>query len=312
MSLRAAKAMVIGGNGFIGSHLVDRLVARDWEVIVLDPCERRFGELSEAVRHIRADINQIGQLREALIGVDVVFHLAWASIHETANQNLVADVNANLIPSIQLIEACRGAGVRRIVFASSGGTVYGPTDNLPIAETEATNPINAYGIHKLAVEKYLRMFKHLYGLEYAILRPSVPYGPRQNPLGRQGAVSVFLYRVWQGLPLTVWGDGSNTRDYFYIEDLIEALAACAEKDLGPIPIFNIGGNEEISLVKLIERVEAVVGRKAQVEFQPARTFESQRVVLDTTRARSDLDWSPQVPFCQGLEHTWQWMRGAFS
>jgi UDP-glucose 4-epimerase len=158
----------------------------------------------------------------------------------------------------------------------------------------------------------LRLFHHLYGLEYAILRPSVPYGPRQNPLGRQGAVSVFLYRVWQGLPLTVWGDGANTRDYFYIGDLTQALVACAEKELGSAPIFNIGGNEEISLVQLIERIETVVGRKAQVEFQPARAFESQRVVLDTTRARSHLDWSPQVSFCQGLEHTWQWMREAFS
>jgi UDP-glucose 4-epimerase len=156
------------------------------------------------------------------------------------------------------------------------------------------------------------MFNHLHGLEYAILRPSVPYGPRQSPLGRQGAVSVFLYRVWQGLPLTVWGDGNNTRDYFYVADLIQALVACGERDLGPAPIYNIGGNEEISLAQLIEHIEMVVGKKAQIESQPARAFESQRVVLDTTRARNDLEWRPQVSFCLGLDLTWQWMREAFS
>jgi nucleoside-diphosphate-sugar epimerase len=118
--------------------------------------------------------------------------------------------------------------------------------------------------------------------------------------------------VWQGLPLTVWGDGNNTRDYFYVADLIQALVACGEQDLGPTPIYNIGGDEEISLAQLIERIEAVVGKKAQIEFQPARAFESQRVVLDTTRARNDLEWRPQVSFCQGLDLTWHWMREAFS
>ena len=157
------KALVIGGNGFIGSHLVDELLKQDWEVVVLDFQERRYGPMPPSVHFIRGDLNQTYLVREALAGVEIVFHLAWATIHETSNQDPAADITANLIPSIHLFEACRLMGVRRLVFTSSGGTVYGPAQTLPIAETHPQNPINGYGITKLAVEKYLHMFHHLHG-----------------------------------------------------------------------------------------------------------------------------------------------------
>ena len=301
------RVLVVGGNGFIGSHLVDRLIERGWNVVVFDLYERRYDPMPPQVQFIRGDLTQSYLVREALTGIDIVFHLAWATIHEVSNQDPAADINANLIPSVHLIEATYRAGVSRVIFISSGGTVYGPTQELPIAETHPQNPITAYGITKLAVEKYLQMFKHLYGLDYVILRPSVPYGPRQNPLGRQGAIAVFMYRVAHGLPVTIWGDGSTTRDYFYISDLVEALVAAAERELGQHHIFNIGGGEEISLVQLSRLVEETVGKKAIIEYDSARKFDAPRIILDTRLACQELNWQPKVSLTQGLTQTWRWM-----
>jgi len=305
--MQPQKALVIGGSGFIGSHLVDELVERGWEVVVFDLRERRFDRLPERARFIKGDLSQAYLVREALAGVDVVFHLAWATIHEVSNQDPALDVEANLIPSLNLLEACRQAGIRRVVFISSGGTVYGPSKELPIAENHPQNPVTAYGVNKLAFEKYLRVFRHLHGMDYAILRPSVPYGPRQTPLSRQGAVAVFLHRVGTGLPITIWGDGRVTRDYFYVSDLVEALVASAERHLGEDRIFNIGGGKEVSLNQLIKLVEETVGRKAVVQYEPPRPFDIARIVLDTRLAHQEFGWRPKVSLAEGLAKTWTWI-----
>jgi UDP-glucose 4-epimerase len=305
------RVLVTGGNGFIGSHLVDQLIKRDWDVTVFDLNERRYDPLPSKVHFIRGDLNQAYLVREAVSGVDVVFHLTWTTIHEVANQDPAGDVTANLIPTIHLLEACRNAGVRRVIFTSSGGTVYGPAQAWPISETHPQNPVNSYGVTKLATEKYLYMFRHLYGLDYAIFRPSVPYGPRQNPLARQGAVAVFLYRVARDLPVTIWGDGSVTRDYFYVSDLAEALIAGAENELREQRIFNIGGREEVSLIQLLKIVEEVVGKRACVEYGPARHFDAPRIVLDTRLAQQELGWKPTMSLTDGLVQTWKWMSAAF-
>jgi UDP-glucose 4-epimerase len=304
------RALVTGGNGFIGSHLVDQLVKRDWNVIVLDINERRYDSLPPQVHFIKGDLNQDYLVREAVTGIDVVFHLTWTTIHEVANQDPAGDVTANLIPTIHLLEACRNSGVRRVIFTSSGGTVYGSAQAWPISETHPQNPVNSYGVTKLATEKYLYMFRHLYGVDYAIFRPSVPYGPRQNPLARQGAVAVFLYRVSHDLPVTIWGNGSVSRDYFYVSDLVEALIAGAENDLREQRIFNIGGEEEVSLIELLGRVEEVVGKRARIEYAPARRFDATRIVLDTHLAREELRWNPRVSLTDGLVRTWAWMSDA--
>ena len=306
------KALVVGGNGFIGSHLVDGLVAAGVEVSVLDLYGRRYGEMPGGVRFIQGDLTQQYLVREALSNVDVVYHLAWATIHEIANRDPAADIRSNLIPSINLLEEARQAGVGRIVFVSSGGTVYGPAAESPIQETHPTDPINAYGISKLTFEKYLHMFHSLYGLDYVIFRPSVPYGPRQNPLGRQGAVAVFLYRVAHGLPSTIWGDGSVSRDFFYVSDLVPPMVAAAEAELSSSGrrIFNIGGGEAISLNSLIAAIEETVGAKAQVRYEAPRGFDVPRIVLDASAAREDLGFAVSTSLHDGLAKTWDWMRSA--
>lgn len=304
------RALVTGGSGFIGAHLVDKLVALGWKVRVLDLFDRRFGSAPVGVDLIRAGVSNDYAVREALVDVEVVFHLAWSTIHEVATREPVQDIETNLAPSVQLIDQCCSSGVRRVVFFSSGGTVYGPTQHLPITEEQPTNPINAYGITKLAVEKYLHMYHHLYGLEYVILRPSVPYGPGQDPRRRQGAVNVFLYRAARGEPIEIWGDGSVVRDYFHISDLVSAaVQAATVQGLEGERVFNVGGGQGHSLNDLVEVIRKVAGRRVTVEYQPGRRFDVPSVVLDTSRAATILKWSPQVGLSEGVERTWKWVLG---
>lgn len=305
------KALVVGGNGFIGTHLVARLAKAGWEVSVFHKyAQPRYTKMPKSVRFIRGELTQGSVLREAVADQNVVFHLLWTTtaIHEQANRDPATDVQENLIPTIQLIEACREKKVGQLVFTSSGGTVYGRAQKVPIPEEHPTNPVTAYGISKLAVEKYLQMFHHLHRLDYAIFRPSVPYGPYQNPLARQGAVAVFLYRVANGLPLSIWGNGSVTRDYFYISDLVDALILGATRPLQNQRIFNIGGSAEVSLNDLIALVEETVGKKAKVNYEGARSFDAPRVQLDTKQAQKVLGWEPKVPMKEGLAKTWEWMK----
>jgi UDP-glucose 4-epimerase len=305
------KALIIGGNGFIGSHLADRLLDDRWEVVVLDSSQRRYDPLPANIKFIQGDFGQPHLVREALLGVDIVFHLAWTTIHESSNLDPVLDITNNLVPTVRLLEACCLDKVNKIFFVSSGGTVYGPGSDLPIRESDPHNPVNSYGILKLTVEKYLNMFLHLRGLDYLIMRPSVPYGPRQNPLGRQGAANVFLYRVAKSIPITIWGDGTTTRDYFYISDLIDALVSGVSYNCATHRIFNIAGDQEITLINLVNQVERVIQKEATVLFKPARIFDVRRIKLDTSLSQRELNWSPEISLEQGLQQTWDWMKPEF-
>lgn len=302
------RALVTGGSGFIGSHLVDKLVSLGWNVRVLDLFDRRFGPAPASVDLIRADLSNEYAVREALVDVDVVYHLAWSTIHEVATREPLQDIEANVMPSVQLIDHCHSSGVQRVVFFSSGGTVYGPTQHLPITEAHPTYPINAYGITKLAVEKYLHMYHHLYGLEYVVLRPSVPYGPGQDPRRRQGAINVFLYRAARGEPIEIWGDGSVVRDYFFISDLVSAaVQAATAQGLEGEHVYNVGGGQGYSLNDLVEVIQKTAGRRVNTVYQPGRRFDVPSVVLDTSRAAACLQWRPEIGLSEGVERTWKWV-----
>lgn len=303
------KVLVVGGNGFIGSHLVDALVEYQWDVTVIDGSLRKFSQIPDSVHFIQADFDHSISAIENIVNSvapDVVFHLAWKTIPETSIENPAWDIGINLIPSINLISVCAKAKIR-LIFNSSGGAVYGATQALRISESHKTDPISPYGIEKLMVEKYLFMYRYLYGLDYLILRPSTPFGPWQDYSGKQGAVAVFLYRVAQGLPVMLWGDGSVLRDYFYISDLVDALIKCIEY-LAPDDqrIFNVGGGTGVSLIQLLGWIEEIVGKKARIEQHPMRKFDPQIIVLDTTLIREALGWAPKVYLPEGLQKTWAW------
>ena len=288
---------------------MDALLVAGYKVRVLDLFGRRFGPLPQQVEWVRSDINTEYAIREAITGIDIVFHLAWTSIHETATREPLMDITSNLEPSVRLVDECHHAGVQRVVFLSSAGTVYGPAQYSPVDEKHPTNPISAYGITKLAAEKYLHLYHHLYGLDYVVLRPSVPYGPGQDPRKRQGAISVFLYRLSKGRPIEIWGDGSIVRDYFYVDDLIAAIISAASSDTTHERVFNIGGGRGYSLCELVQVIEEVTGRRAKVEYQAGRRFDVPAMVLDTSRAATCLNWTPHVELTEGVARTWQWILG---
>ena len=298
------KRLVVGGNGFIGTHLVDRLLDDGYPLKVYNRGRNRFRENPEGVEYVEGELGNHGLIREAVEGIEVVYHFVSTTLPKTSNDDPSYDVRSNLVDTIQLLEACVEAGVRKVIFASSGGTVYGPPKELPIPEDHPTHPISSYGITKLAIEKYLGLFRHLHGLDYVALRISNPYGPYQDPRGQQGAIGVFLHRIYNGEPVTIWGDGSVTRDYLYISDLVEALVLAAEIETQE-KVINVGSGCGFSLNKLLACIAVVVGEQPTVEYLPARALDVPENVLDITRARAALEWSPRTELEEGIARVWE-------
>lgn len=305
------RVLVTGGCGFIGSHLVALLSSLGQRVVICDRqplppwlvgapgIEWRQGEL--------VDLLTASYLLDE---VDTVYHLAWAHIPESATQHPVGDIQANLVPTIRLLQGCVEHRVRRLVFLSTGGAIYGRVRRLPVTESHPPRPISAYGVTKLAAEKYIDLYHHLHGLSYAILRPSVPYGPGQDPLGRQGAVSVFIGNILTGRPITLWGDGDAiVRDFFHVSDLARA-AVLAAGHSKPTGVFNIGGGRPVSLNHLVGLLCELAEPEYSVQIHRAspRPFDVPRLVLDITAASENLGWTPEMPLRQGLAATWAWYK----
>jgi UDP-glucose 4-epimerase len=301
------KSLVLGGNGFIGIHLVDGLLERGYPVRVYDRSPNRFRATPQNVEYVEGELGNHGLIQEAVEEIEVVFHLVSTTLPKTSNDDPIYDVRSNLIDTLQLFEACVKAGVRKVIFASSGGTVYGLPQTVPITEDHRTEPLTSYGIVKLAVEKYLGLFRHLHGLDYVVLRISNPYGPYQHPGGQQGAISVFLHRLHTGQPITIWGDGSVVRDYLYIADLVDALLLAAEGETRG-KVLNVGSGQGTSLNELIALIAEVTGEQPEVEYRPGRALDVPANVLDIGRVADELGWSPLTELVEGITPTWEWIR----
>jgi UDP-glucose 4-epimerase len=301
------KSLVVGGSGFIGTHLVGRLIVDGHMVRLYDRNPSRFLAVPWEVEYVEGELGNHGLIREAVKGMEVVYHLVSTTLPKTSNDDPIYDVRSNLVDTLGMLETCVEAGVRKVIFASSGGTVYGPPETTPIAEDHPTNPISSYGITKLTVEKYLNLFRHLHGLDYAALRISNPYGPYQNPAGQQGAIGVFLQRIYTGQPITIWGDGEVVRDYLYVSDLVDALVLAAGTETRD-RVLNIGSGRGVSLNQLVELMTLVVGEKPTVEYQPARSLDVPVSVLGIERAREELGWEPRVELSDGIARAWDWVR----
>jgi UDP-glucose 4-epimerase len=256
---------------------------------------------------MEGDLGNHGLIREAVSEIDIVYHFVSTTLPKTSNDDPIYDVRSNLLDTIQLLESCVEARVNKVVFASSGGTVYGPPETLPVVEDHPTRPMSSYGIVKLAIEKYLELFYRLYDLDYTALRISNPYGPYQNPDGMQGAVSVFLYRLYTGRPITVWGNGEVVRDYLYIADLIDALELAAKTQTRQ-KVMNIGSGEGVSLNYLLECISVVTGKTPTLEYLSTRLVDVPANVLDIGRARAELGWIPEVRLAEGVNRTWNWIQ----
>lgn len=250
-------------------------------------------------------LNEADQ-QKAVAGVSVVFHLISTTIPATSNRNPLYDVETNMITSVRLLDLAREAGVSRVVFLSSGGTVYGRPERLPIPEDHPTEPLVSYGVVKLAVEKYVALYHRLHGMSYRILRLSNPYGPRQDTAGAQGAASVFLDRAHAGRPIEIWGDGSVVRDYIYVDDAVEGILAATASG-GDTGLYNIGSGRGVSLTELVEAIAGVAGRKLEVRYEESRPFDVPANVLDIGRAERELGWVPRTSLAEGLRRTWEWL-----
>lgn len=306
--------LVLGGAGFIGSHLVDALAGKGHRVRVFDLPNISTENLDGCRGGIEihgGDFENRRAVSEALEGMDVAVHLVSTTLPGPSNENPAYDVETNVIGSIRFLEEAIRQGVGKIVFVSSGGTVYGIPEVLPIPETHPTHPICSYGITKLAVEKYLALFHHLYGLDYTILRLGNPYGERQRSASVQGAVAVFLGRLLRNEAISVWGDGNVARDYFHVSDLTRALLLAVEGN-PPSRVYNVGSGRATSLLDILETVEAVTGLKPTVRFTEARKLDVPVNCLDITRIEQETGWKPAVSLTEGVDRTWAWMRSKVS
>ena len=308
-SLRSLKCIVFGGAGFIGSHVVDALVQKGCDVTVFDRPNVSIDNLSDnldAINIIQGDLCNHSDVEEALRGQDLIFHFAATTLPASSNQNPIYDVETNLISTLGLIESALKHNIKKIIFASSGGTVYGIPQSLPISETHPTEPICSYGILKLSIEKYLALFEHLHRLPYVVLRFGNPYGERQRLTSAQGVIPVFLGKIRNNEYMDVWGDGSVARDYFYISDLVSAVIKATEPNISG-EIFNIAGGKAYTLLEILTVIEKVTGIKPRVRFLNGRRFDVPTNYLDITKARRLLDWKPLVSIEEGIKRTWHWV-----
>jgi UDP-glucose 4-epimerase len=303
------RVLVIGGAGFIGSHLVDRLVAAGNPVRVLDrvPIDlrpRRHGAAS--VENVAGDFMDLSAIDAAVREIDVAYHLVSTTIPATSNVDPVFDVQSNLIGTLSFFKSAQAAGVRKIVFVSSGGTIYGNARAQPIRETDPTDPICSYGIAKLAIEKYLALFEFLHGLRFVALRVSNAFGERQRP-GSQGVIAAFIQKALKGMPLEIWGDGSVVRDYVHVHDVVDALVRGAAYE-GPRRVFNVGSGVGRSVNEVVEALRIVAGRPIECIHRASRPVDVPKSVLDVSLIKQELGWSPRIDFSTGLARTWDWFQ----
>ena len=301
--------VIFGGGGFIGSAIADRLLAdghtlRIFERPRVEPY--RTFLVSEKVEWLTGDLLSQHEVSEAIDGMDAVVHLVSSTLPKSSNDDPIYDVQSNLVATLQMLNAMVQKSVKKIIFISSGGTVYGNPVYLPIDERHPTDPRVSYGITKLAIEKYLLMYEHMHGMKATVLRVANPFGERQRVETAQGAVGVFLHKALSGEPIEIWGDGTVTRDYIYVSDVADAFAGAVAYD-GPKSVFNIGSGAGTSLNELIELIEGAIGRPVARKYLPGRPFDVPVSVLSNELVREELGWAPQVPLQTGIARTAAWM-----
>ncbi|MFQ5924947.1 MAG: NAD-dependent epimerase/dehydratase family protein [Dehalococcoidia bacterium] len=302
------KVLVSGGAGFIGSHLVDSLIERGDEVVVVDNLSTGSGE----------NVNPGARLYEVSIGdqkLEEVFererpevvshHAAQIDVRRSVAEPFF-DAQENILGSLNVIVNSVRFGVRKLIYASSGGAVYGESRYLPVDEEHPINPISQYGVSKHTVEHYLFLYAYQYGLSYVILRYPNVYGPRQNPYGEAGVIAIFARQMLQGERPTIFGSGDKTRDYTHVSDVVEANISAME--WGRNAIYNIGTAVETSDKEIFDLLAQALGYKGSPLYAPVREGEIQRICLNWGKAQRELRWRPKTPLKEGIEKTMECYR----
>jgi UDP-glucose 4-epimerase len=310
------KAMVTGGAGFIGSTLVDRLLAEDWRVDAVD--DLSTGSLSNladarAQPDRRFSFHRIDVASPGVMDLiahrrpDVVFHLAAQADVRVSVVRPVFDATVNILGTLNVCEAAIAAGVSKVLFAASGGTLYGTTDELPIREGQPQVPESPYGVAKKAAGDYLNYYRTVRGLEYTALALANVYGPRQNPHGEAGVVSIFAGKLLSHERPIIYGDGSQTRDFVYVDDVVDAFVRGVEKGGGLL--MNIGTGTETSVQQLFDVMAKLTGFKQHARYDPPRAGEVPRSALDPSRAGIHLGWQPWTTVEEGVARTLEHFKG---
>jgi UDP-glucose 4-epimerase len=305
------RCLVTGGAGFIGSNLVDALLAQGDEVTAVDDLSTGYrenldGALAAGAELVELDIRDAAGLSALATErrPETVFHLAAQIDVRKSLEDPAFDAAINVGGTANVLEASRAAGCGRVVFISTGGAIYGEGDGqrLPLPESSPIAPLSAYGQSKYAAEGYLALYQRLYGLSGVSLRLGNVYGPRQDPLGEAGVIAIFCGLLRSGSRPTVFGDGAQTRDYIYVGDVVAAALAAAGSELSGA--VNVGTGRETTVLELVEILERLGGvERFEPEFAPARTGEVQRISIDPSRAERELGWSPETDLEHGMRLT---------
>jgi UDP-glucose 4-epimerase len=323
------RCLVLGGTGFLGSHLCSTLLRHGYLVRVLTRHSEKgawenivkvhnsqfsnasfrcntgkntpFNLLRKSFECIIGDFSDRNIIFDAIKNVDYVFHLISTTIPASSNKNPVFDIESNIVSTLNLLEACQKNNVSKVIYYSSGGTIYGIPNYFPINELHPTNPISSYGIHKLAVEKYMQLFNYLYDIKAIILRISNPYGVGQSLFKGQGLIATCLHKVIKNEEIEIWGDGSVVRDYIYVDDVMSANLRALDLSIR-FGIYNIGSGEGRSVNEVIKTIENTIGTKARVKYQELRRVDVPINILNIQHAKHSLGWEPEISFEDGITH----------
>jgi UDP-glucose 4-epimerase len=297
---KPVRAVVLGGSGFLGQRLCRRLVEAEFFVHSVSRSGQPQAEPEPWWSEMEWTAATLGtELCSSILkGADLVFHLASTTVPSTANNDIATDLESNVLATVRTLEALRSMQIRRLIFLSSGGTVYGVAEQLPIPETHATEPICAYGIHKLTIEKYLQLYRQA-GLGSIVLRVANMYGESQDCARPIGAIAHFANRAVNGGTIEVWGDGTTVRDYIHVDDVVAALLKAAHYE-GRECVFNIGTGRGVSINELIEMLRKGSAEQVAVRYTEGRGYDVPTNVLDIERARRELSWSPEISLEDGL------------
>jgi UDP-glucose 4-epimerase len=308
------KVLVTGGAGFIGSHVADMFLAREWEVTIVDDLStgKRENVPAEAKLHETSVTSPDLARLVTETNFDVIVHLAAQIDVRKSVADPIADASINVLGTLNLMEALRAAGATsRVVFTSTGGALYGDFNTPPNYETSPKDPESPYAIAKLSAEYYLAYYGRVHNIDSAALRFGNVYGPRQDPHGEAGVVAIFCGRILSDQPLTIFGDGRQTRDYVYVGDVARAVYLAATEPLPPkgrldARAFNIGTGQGTSVLEIARLLQEAAGTKVPIEFAPHRPGEQQESFINSDKARELLGWNPQVTLPEGLAKTFAW------
>ena len=303
--------LVMGAGGFLGTNLVNKLSQNNNDYIrVFDREGVAFDNISNINSNVTVmygDFCTMESFEHIVEDIDVVYHLVSTTNPSLSNKDMIKELENNVIPTLRLLKSCVKKNVKKIVFLSSGGTVYGIQSEKKNSEVDQNNPISSYGIQKLTIEKYLYLYNYLYDLDYKIIRLSNPYGPHQRPNGGLGVITTFVYKALMGEPIQVYGDGKVIRDFIYVDDAVRGIIHIAN-DNSENKLFNLGFGEGHSVLDVIEAIELVLGHKIDIQFIQARKADVPYSVLDITRYKALEDVESNISLVEGIRKLIEFMK----